>query len=591
MKHRAIARGFLALAVALALILGRTGDSQPARAAPSFVTRSGTNFVLDGKPFYFGGTNNYYLIYKSNLMVDDVLNDAAAMNLRVIRSWGAIDRGSLDGSVPNVDGSGSKDGIYFQYWDKAAGKPAYNNGADGLQKLDYVLAKAGQLGLKVTVVLTNNWKDFGGMDQYVTWYGLPYHDQFYTDARIKQDYKNWAAHLINRVNSITGLRYRDDPAIFAWELANEPRCINANKPTSGTCTTTTITNWAAEMSAYIKQLDPNHMVAVGDEGFLNWGRGSDWPYNGTDGVDFEALTRIATIDFGTYHLYPDHWGKTDQWGTQWIKDHIAAAQAIGKPSVLEEFGYQNKATRDSVYQAWINTVDQNNGNGWMFWILSGVQDNGALYPDYDGFTVYYPSTTATLLANAAQQMKQKGQTGPTPTPTKTPTTGPTPTPPPNPTPTPTPPPATGGLKAQYRAGDTTVGDNQIKPHLNVVNTGTSSVPLSELKIRYWYTVDGDKPQNYWCDYATLGCGTITARFVKLATPRTGADYYLEVGFTGGTLAPGASTGEIQNRFAKNDWTNYNETGDYSFDPTKPAFADWSRVTVYRNGTRVWGVEP
>ncbi|HEY0604252.1 MAG TPA: cellulose binding domain-containing protein, partial [Herpetosiphonaceae bacterium] len=99
------------------------------------------------------------------------------------------------------------------------------------------------------------------------------------------------------------------------------------------------------------------------------------------------------------------------------------------------------------------------------------------------------------------------------------------------------------LKVQYRAADTSTGDNQIKPHLNVVNTTTSSVPLSELKIRYWYTVDGDKPQNYWCDYATIGCGNITARFVKMTTPVAGvADYYLEVGFAGGTLAPGASTG-------------------------------------------------
>ncbi|HEX6290783.1 MAG TPA: glycoside hydrolase family 9 protein [Herpetosiphonaceae bacterium] len=180
---------------------------------------------------------------------------------------------------------------------------------------------------------------------------------------------------------------------------------------------------------------------------------------------------------------------------------------------------------------------------------------------------------------------------PTPTPTTPPNPTPTPTPPPNPTPTPSPPPPTGGLKVQYRAGDTNVGDNQIKPHFNVVNTGTTSVPLSELKIRYWYTIDGDKPQNYWCDYATVGCGTITARFVKLTTPRTTADYYLEVGFTGGTLAPGASTGEIQNRFSKSDWTTYTESNDYSFDATKTVFTDWSRVTLYRNGTRVWGTEP
>ena len=47
---------------------------------------------------------------------------------------------------------------------------------------------------------------------------------------------------------------------------------------------------------------------------------------------------------------------------------------------------------------------------------------------------------------------------------------------------------------QYRAADTNAGDNQIKPHFNIVNAGASAVPLSELKVRYWYTIDGNLPQ-------------------------------------------------------------------------------------------------
>jgi endo-1,4-beta-mannosidase len=30
--------------------------------------------------------------------------------------------------------------------------------------------------------------------------------------------------VLTRVNSITKVEYRDDPAIFGWELINEPRC-------------------------------------------------------------------------------------------------------------------------------------------------------------------------------------------------------------------------------------------------------------------------------------------------------------------------------------------------------------------------------
>src|SRR5690606_21062703 len=101
-------------------------------------------------------------------------------------------------------------------------------------------------------------------------------------------------------------------------LANEPRTIGAGGYDSQTgWDKTTITQWADEMSAYIKSIDPNHMVAVGDEGFLDAG-GSHWTYRATDGVDHRALTALPAIDFGTFHLYPDHWGGTIEWGEQWI---------------------------------------------------------------------------------------------------------------------------------------------------------------------------------------------------------------------------------------------------------------------------------
>lgn len=166
-------------------------------------------------------------------------------------------------------------------------------------------------------------------------------------------------------------------------------------------------------------------------------------------------------------------------------------------------------------------------------------------------------------------------------------------PPSNPVTATTSSPGTGGLKAQYFAADTTVGDNQVKPHLNLVNIGTTTVALSSVTVRYWYTVDGVRPQVFWCDWTPLGCNNVTGRFVTVSPARSGADTYLEIGFTAGmgSLAPGQSTGEIMARFNKDNWSNFNEADDYSFDRTKLSFADWDRVTVYQNGTLIWGSEP
>jgi len=388
----------------LALLVGM-GVAAPAAAAEAkpggFVVRLGKNLSLDGREFRFAGTNNYYLMYKSQLMVDDVFADAQAAGFTVLRTWGFLDIGNSDGSDSI---RGKSDGVYFQYWD--GDSPAYNDGADGLQRLDYVLASARRHGIKLVIPLTNNWNDFGGMDQYVRWARGSYHDDFYSNPVIRGWYKDWISHVLNRVNPLTGLSYKDDPTVMAWELGNEPRCLSAGAyPRSPDCTTATLTTWADEISRHIKSVDGHHLVGVGDEGFFcDDPAQADWTRNCGEGVDTLAFTRLPAVDLMSFHLYPNAWGKDLPWTYDWITRHVREADRIGKPVLWGEFGWLDKATRNTVYKTWTDLFDRAGGDGWLYWILSGIQDDGTLYPDYDGFTVYCPSPVCTTLGNAAAEL-------------------------------------------------------------------------------------------------------------------------------------------------------------------------------------------
>ncbi len=265
--------------------------------------------------------------------------------------------------------------------------------------------RANQLGLKLIIVLSNNWNDFGGMNWYVQQAGLKKHEDFYTDQKVISAFENYISFVLNHKNIYTDVQYKDDPTIMAWEIANEPR-NEGNSPE-------VITKWAEKISNFIRKIDPNHLIGVGDEGWFYEKNSSNWAYNGYEGVDWDALLKLPNIDFGTYHLYPGSWGWTEhpiETGIKWIDEHINAAKSIGKPSILEEFGMTTN--RDYAYYKWTQTVYENGGDGWMFWLLTGINTMGAtpvngkypLYPNYDGFRVTYPSLTATLFSDQASEM-------------------------------------------------------------------------------------------------------------------------------------------------------------------------------------------
>ncbi|KAG8926115.1 hypothetical protein FRC00_003249 [Tulasnella sp. 408] len=341
---------------------------------PGFVYSEGGKFKIDGKDFFFAGTTAYWLTQvQTNDDICKTLEEIAADDQEVVRIWG----------FREVVGETNDDPATFtQQWVDGCQKC---NQA-GIDRIKYILDQAEKLGIFVQIVLTNNWapdfpadgqgnqqpgflsNSYGGIDTYVKQTSPENcdHDVFYTDEAVKAAYKTWLSCIIPQL--------ANHKALFAWELVNDLRCQGAEgTTTSGNCNTQTITNWIAELSGFVKSLDPNHMVASGDGGFfcptcekVNGGDSkyklkrwnSDYPpagpgFDGSQGIDTEDILRIPTVDFGGFQLFPDQFsyaaeskGYNDQnafdcvlqEGLDWIDNHVDTAAAAGKPVHWSGFG-------------------------------------------------------------------------------------------------------------------------------------------------------------------------------------------------------------------------------------------------------------
>ncbi len=298
---------------------------------------SGTQFTLNGRPTFFAGTNNYYQMSarrQNQAGVNDVMDQMQLRRMGLMRTWAFNDLGENTWDcllcVPRRQLTGSEKPIDFISEQTLVG-------------LDKTIAAADARKIRLVLTFVNNWDDYGGMNRWTLWrYGTANHDQFYSDATIKTWFKQYLSYLINRVNTQNGRLYRDEPAIFAWELANEPRAASSQAAN--------LNAWIGEMSAYVKSLDPNHLVAVGTEGFYGPGANA-WKNNDSwmtfSGMDFITNHQHATIDFATCHIWPENWGWNPIGSTAsargksstFLQHRINDAQSIlGKPLLLEEFG-------------------------------------------------------------------------------------------------------------------------------------------------------------------------------------------------------------------------------------------------------------
>ncbi|MFH1263567.1 MAG: cellulase family glycosylhydrolase [Pseudomonadota bacterium] len=345
-------------------------------------------FRVSGANFYSAGTNAYYLqVYQklNSNVVDTALDLFAANDVRVIRIWAFYD-GSDCGTL--------------------AGEPVIQTAAEvydetALTYLDQVVKKIKDRGLYVILTAANYWQELGGVCQYVKWDGFAgagghnptaaEANHFFTSAQIKTWYKAYLSMLANRVNTATGVAYKDEPVIFSWELMNEARNPGANE--------SILRDWYQEMAKYLKSIDTNHMVATGEEGF---DEGSPSAYATTysntyfmragEGTSYIANTAIPEIDFAGMHVYPDVFGfnPVGVWaadGSTYITDHAAIAAAAVKPMIVGEYGsgWNDGWTADStfkndVYTTWWSTIEGNASIGadlvWQFTAATKCSESG-----------------------------------------------------------------------------------------------------------------------------------------------------------------------------------------------------------------------
>jgi mannan endo-1,4-beta-mannosidase len=369
-------------------------------SATSFVKTSETGFTVGAKPFFVAGVNNHYLTFGSQDEVIRVLDDAVALGANVVRTFLQPVIGSLDGSVATIwnrrrEGDASDlavNGTYLLYWDPRASRMAVNDGANGMQKVDFLIAEARKRHLRLIVVFLDFWAYTGGAQQMRAWYGSwDKSGFFFRDSRTKRDYRTWISHVVQRVNPLTGLAYRDDPTIMAWELMNEG---NARPEALRLA-------WTAEMSAYVKSIDPNHLVSSGHANVIE---------------KLSDLT-IPTLDFGTWHGYPLYYRLTVGQFTDLITEFCQLAARAKKPVLLEEFGYA-RSNRDSAeaYAAWLDKLTRDpNCAGWVVWLLVSRQDSGA-YPadEHDQFDVRNDGSAIwNVLKGATERAAQtRGTNGP-----------------------------------------------------------------------------------------------------------------------------------------------------------------------------------
>lgn len=339
--------------------LGATAAASKAasKSDNDFVSVKDNRLMLNGKPYFYVGANIWYgaylgadAAYGNRPRLARELDRLKALGITNLRVLASSELSPLNNSLdPAFSDKGNK----------------YNDTLLG--GLDYLLAEMASRDMKAVLYLTNFWEWSGGITTYQYYLTGKYinmndpahpwpefadqSSQFYKSKEAIKLYHAYVTMILGRTNSITGVAYKDDSTIMAWQLCNEPRPAGDNakyeamrKPYMA---------WIKETSALIRSLSPKHLVSLGHEGVMGC--------NGRTDCVYEAH---HSIDYFTAHIWPQNWGWVDpknlkgtfargeELSRQYLNTSADIARVANKPLVIEEFGFP----RDEGYEPGTSTV-------------------------------------------------------------------------------------------------------------------------------------------------------------------------------------------------------------------------------------------
>lgn len=334
-------RLFLLFVVAMVALVGCSEFGKS--PVDDIITVKDGQFIRNGEPYYFVGTNFWYGAILGS-------EGEGGNRERLVRELDFMKSHGIDNLRVLVGGEG-ENGLLGKIEPNLQPEPGLYND-DVLAGLDFLMMELGKRGMTAVLYFNNAWEWSGGYTQYVAWANntpvlVPRVDgwfsynafagEFVRNERAKELFFNHLRYIITRTNRYTGIKYIEDPAIFSWQICNEPRAFSSKEQDNKEA----FAEWIAASAKLIRSLDPNHMISTGSEGFY----GCEW--------DMALCERIHALDEISYincHVWPYNWkwmrgdnmvadlDRSCANTKEYIDMHIGLGHSINKPVVVEEFG-------------------------------------------------------------------------------------------------------------------------------------------------------------------------------------------------------------------------------------------------------------